>query len=847
MKKTVLVTSILFSSMLFGVKGLADITDVKAENNIEVTNNDIVVNKIKFVDQDGIEVPSSEWNHKDDYGNCVISGKIGDPIDLNSILPTGYGLQDKNQILKFISSGKVTIIKIIAKEITNTINFVNEDSEIVKSIDLNGKVGEVKAISKEDIPDDYDLLNGSLMYDGIKLSFDKKEVNVNIIKKKVYKNININFIDEKEQIVSSREESYPIGERVNIKSIPLPEDYALSHNNSQYFAVNNENNSFNINVKKYRLENNVDLEDGEGNVFKTVTIYGGLGERKEIPNYILDEYELLDSNDKYVEIKEDGSHISIKVKKNIVKNKIEFKDSKGNIVGTTEIKGRKGTECHVDESSIPENYILKSGKDRRIKLKDDNSIISINVLRNNLINIINLKDLNGIIVDTIELNGHEGKLYDINQKISKKYYLVNDNDKDFIMKDDDKITEINVLSKVMNKIEFVTESGYLLGNYYNQEYFGKVGDTKKIEQIHGYEIIGNDIIKLNSTDGFVHRVVLKGKTISTKLVFEEMFNNFAKELYIKYYTGQAGTKLPAEFIREGYVLDSDSYILGNRLTQTVFIKKIIDTQINYVDPLGKLISSKRIKGKNWSDIKLSIPKGYLLVNNPSNSITITEDFPVQNVLVVPTNGIQQPELPNIVSTQINFIDRKNNKVIHSYIVQGQHGQSHSIQVPEGYDLAKGVTNKLTLDKSKKLINIYMVEKESINTNGVIVSHSKTVLTKQTANLYDKNGKRITNRALGHSSGWKSDQKMVLNGVTYYRVATNEYVRASDIVEYEPAVSVISTTNGSAKYLYDIHGKRSSNRALSSNTAWFTDKLAIINGEKMYRVATNEWVKASDIK
>ncbi|WP_164506027.1 SLAP domain-containing protein [Companilactobacillus insicii] len=37
------------------------------------------------------------------------------------------------------------------------------------------------------------------------------------------------------------------------------------------------------------------------------------------------------------------------------------------------------------------------------------------------------------------------------------------------------------------------------------------------------------------------------------------------------------------------------------------------------------------------------------------------------------------------------------------------------------------------------------------------------------------------------------------------------------------------------------------RALASNTSWVTDKTAMINGVKMYRVATNEWVAASDIK
>src|SRR5699024_1842899 len=103
------------------------------------------------------------------------------------------------------------------------------------------------------------------------------------------------------------------------------------------------------------------------------------------------------------------------------------------------------------------------------------------------------------------------------------------------------------------------------------------------------------------------------------------------------------------------------------------------------------------------------------------------------------------------------------------------------------------------------------------------------------------------RALAFNTGWKTDQKLVLNGVTYYRVGNNEYVKSSDIVEYEAINKVVNTTSGSAKYLYDINGKKSNLRALASGSAWFSDKVATINGEKMYRVATNEWVKASDVK
>jgi len=58
--------------------------------------------------------------------------------------------------------------------------------------------------------------------------------------------------------------------------------------------------------------------------------------------------------------------------------------------------------------------------------------------------------------------------------------------------------------------------------------------------------------------------------------------------------------------------------------------------------------------------------------------------------------------------------------------------------------------------------------------------------------------------------------------------------------------VITTNGGSFKRLYTIDGKVVTNRGLSTGSKWFTDQYATINGEKMLRVATNEWVKASDI-
>ncbi|WP_164509458.1 SLAP domain-containing protein [Companilactobacillus jidongensis] len=117
-------------------------------------------------------------------------------------------------------------------------------------------------------------------------------------------------------------------------------------------------------------------------------------------------------------------------------------------------------------------------------------------------------------------------------------------------------------------------------------------------------------------------------------------------------------------------------------------------------------------------------------------------------------------------------------------------------------------------------------------------------TTKVVSVYDKKGKLITNRALGKNTGWISDQEYTLDGTLYYRVATNEYVKASDVYVYVAQKNVVRVHDDQIGYLVDAKGNKISNRALKSSTDWVSDRYTMINGEKYYRVATNEFVNAS---
>lgn len=106
-------------------------------------------------------------------------------------------------------------------------------------------------------------------------------------------------------------------------------------------------------------------------------------------------------------------------------------------------------------------------------------------------------------------------------------------------------------------------------------------------------------------------------------------------------------------------------------------------------------------------------------------------------------------------------------------------------------------------------------------------------------LYKLDTTKITNRSLNTASDWYSDKDMTFAGETYYRVATNEWVKASNVYVYQNKSQVIQTNND--QQLVDSKGNSVTNRSLLANTAWYTDRIATINGKSYYRVATNEFV------
>lgn len=116
-------------------------------------------------------------------------------------------------------------------------------------------------------------------------------------------------------------------------------------------------------------------------------------------------------------------------------------------------------------------------------------------------------------------------------------------------------------------------------------------------------------------------------------------------------------------------------------------------------------------------------------------------------------------------------------------------------------------------------------------------------------LYNLEGNEMvksSNRALAKGTDWASDKRAEVNGVEYYRVATNEWLKASDVYVYNPNYRTVTVRNNKVARLVDADNNLITNRALGGSTKWRTDRVTGFNNKTYYRVATNEFVSIDDI-
>lgn len=130
--------------------------------------------------------------------------------------------------------------------------------------------------------------------------------------------------------------------------------------------------------------------------------------------------------------------------------------------------------------------------------------------------------------------------------------------------------------------------------------------------------------------------------------------------------------------------------------------------------------------------------------------------------------------------------------------------------------------------------------------GTITDNKQVIATgEKTVPLYNSKGELLSDYALAKNSDWQSDKQLVLNGVTYYRVSTDAWVKASDVYPFKYENSYVSVHNDKFAKLVNFKNVES-NRGLRASSDWKTDRFIDISGTKYYRVSTNEFVSADNV-
>ncbi|WP_334329391.1 SLAP domain-containing protein [Companilactobacillus sp. HBUAS59699] len=282
-----------------------------------------------------------------------------------------------------------------------------------------------------------------------------------------------------------------------------------------------------------------------------------------------------------------------------------------------------------------------------------------------------------------------------------------------------------------------------------------------------------------------------------------------------------------------------SYYLGDKTD--VVGTETVTGPYNTVKALGNIPANYKLV--NSTDANVKLEKG-------TNSVSIEVRQPVANTVIFKTADYDQVGTATVSGAKV-----------------GDTVALTDGQIPANYTVAdKNIT--LQADGNTQIVTATKADASGLTNYKAVGTTGKLG-----ALIYTQDGKVITGRGLGASTAWQIDKKLVLNGVTYYRVATNEFVKEADVTlsntqdesnttntdnagsstvtTPKDAVkadrTVVTTTSDDPTYLYKGNGEMIKNRALLPHSAWKTSKMGTINGVKMYKVATDEWVPASDIK
>ncbi|WCG35923.1 hypothetical protein [Companilactobacillus farciminis] len=345
------------------------------------------------------------------------------------------------------------------------------------------------------------------------------------------------------------------------------------------------------------------------------------------------------------------------------------------------------------------------------------------------------------------------------------------------------------------------------------------------------------------------------KTISGKISVYS--HNYQK--YFDYtYKGNAGETVTA-------VTDADKTEYPNVPTVTVKIAETIDTklvQTDTVDIVSKLAQAYDDAGRPLitNEIKITTDgtvyyhigvnewlkaSSNVTLESTSEADTITGinvdvNDPITANVTIPSNMGDQE-----VDNQTGGIGKKISVPVPN--IKGYTPDKTSVQATVNEDGTITTDEKVTYTKAKPPVKVSSGSSSPVEIGKGYLEQTIAVHpNEKMAQLYSFTGKGFApekNVALAGNTDWFSDQMITIGNSRFYRVATDEWVKDSDIYVYETNSRVYTTKKQTN--LVNSKEQAISNRALAKDTDWDVDRVAYLgsfqNPVKAYRVATNEFV------
>lgn len=257
---------------------------------------------------------------------------------------------------------------------------------------------------------------------------------------------------------------------------------------------------------------------------------------------------------------------------------------------------------------------------------------------------------------------------------------------------------------------------------------------------------------------------------------------------------------------------------------------------------GDISNESELKGsyyietdQNGNEVKYPITKGTL----DKDISTLQNDYSYTKLS--PISSESGKSVTKVLLQKLALIGKDNSQ---PYISTAESHEGKSIEIHLVYQPKKDtIPDKGT--KTPESTGSSSGSSVSRNIDGIedtIATYTK----KPDVKVYDYDGSLMTDRKLAPGSNWYTDELMQLNGTKYYRVATDQWVKASDVYLYYRKTSKVRVNSDALAELVTDEGKTITDRALQKSSDWYTDEYKYTNNVKYYRVATNEFVSSNDV-